>query len=175
MLVDFRKHKCYNLEKCQMGVQKLIMEELLKMLDGDLKYLSHEIVDDTFKIYAESARESAICPYCGESSDKVHSRYLRKMQDLPIQGKKSKIILRNKKFFCVNPNCSHKTFAEMFTFFKPKATKTERLQDEIFQISLSQSSLAASQHLRRSIANVGKSTICNLIKQRGGTILRETT
>jgi len=144
------------------------MEELLKMLDENLKYLKHEIVEDAFVIYAESVKDNAICPYCGELSDKVHSQYQRKMQDLPIQGKKSRIILFNKKYFCLNKECRHKTFAETFSFYRPKATKTERLQDEIFKVSLTQSSVEAAQHLRRSVADVGKSTICTLLKKRNG-------
>ena len=71
----------------------------------------------------------------------------------------------NKKFFCKNKDCEHKTFAETFSFFESKATKTNRLQDEILRVSLAQSSLSAERYLRNSVADVGKSTICNLLKK----------
>jgi len=141
------------------------MDELLKLLDKSLNYLSHDIIDDIIVIHAESTKESAECPYCGELSQRVHSKYLRTINDLPIQDKKCKIILHNKKYMCVNPKCDRKTFAESFQFFEPKATKSNRLQDEIFQVSLLQSSIGAAKYLSKSVTNVGKSTICNLLKK----------
>ena len=142
------------------------MDELIKLLDPNLMYISHNIDGDTINIHVESIREDSICPYCDEPSIKVHSRYERKFQDLPIQDKKVRIILNNRKYFCYNENCKHKTFAESFAFFKPKATKTIRLQDKILEVSISQSSISASKYLRRNVANVSKSTICNLLKKR---------
>ena len=82
-----------------------------------------------------------------------------------MQGKKVKILLEQKKYFCKNEGCVNKTFAERFSFFGPKATKTKRLQKEILRVALTQSSIAASRYLRSSVADVGKSTICNLLKK----------
>jgi len=142
------------------------MNELVKLLDENLEYISHEIQDDKIYIYVQSDREETVCPYCGETSIWIHSRYLRKYQDLPIQGNKVAIILNNRKFFCKNSECSHKTFAERFDFAKRNATKTDRLQEEILNISLNLSSLSASEYLKGSVCDVGKSTICNLLKKR---------
>ena len=144
------------------------MEELVKLLDENLKYLSHEIQDERIYIYVQSNRDEATCPYCGQTSIWVHSLYPRKYQDLPIQGKKVTIIIRNRKFFCKDPGCSHKTFAESFDFLKPKATKTNRLQEEITRVSLNQSSVSAAEYLKGSTCDVGKSTICNLLKKKMG-------
>jgi transposase len=141
------------------------MNEMVLLPDERLRYISHETEGTTIIIYVQSIDERAICPYCGEASDKVHSRYTRKLQDLPIQGNKVKLVIDNKKYFCVNRNCEHKTFAESFSFFEPKATKTKRLQEEILRVSLTQSSLSAERYLRNSIADVGKSTICNMLKK----------
>jgi len=137
--------------------------------DERLSYISHESDETTIKIYAKSICMQAKCPYCGQESEKVHSRYVRKLQDLPIQGKKVQLVIENKKYFCLNKDCVHKTFAESFSFFEPKATKTKRLQEEILRVSLTQSSLSAEEYLKRSVANVGKSTICNLLKKTRDT------
>jgi len=141
------------------------MNEIISLPDERLAYTSHETDGNVIKIYVESMTEQATCPYCGNTSNYVHSRYARKLQDLPIQGKKVKLIIHNKKYFCLNKDCNYKTFAESFSFFKPKATKTMRLQEEILRVSLSQSSLSAAKYLRNSVADVGKSTICNLLKK----------
>ena len=141
------------------------MDGIIMFPDARLQYVSHEEKGQTLMIRVESTSLEAICPYCGRPSKRMHSRYLRKLQDLPIQGKKVRLIIENKKYFCNNKDCGHKTFAESFLFFKPKATKTKRLQDEILRVSLTQSSVSAATYLKRSVADVGKSTICSLLKK----------
>jgi len=141
------------------------MEEVVTLLSEELQYIGHEVSETGIELYVESASEQARCPYCGAVSSKVHSTYLRKLQDLPMQGKKVVVYLTNRKYFCVNEPCEHRTFAERFTFFEASATKTNRLQEEIKRIATTQSALSASKYLRQSVAQVGKSTICNLLKK----------
>ena len=45
------------------------------------------------------------CPYCDELSRKVHSIYEREIQDLPLQNKKTILLVRTRKFLCLNPEC----------------------------------------------------------------------
>lgn len=142
------------------------MDELIKLLDNNLRYISHKIDGEFMYIRVESNRLSLDCPFCNTTSDKVHSRYERSFQDLPIQGYKVMLILVNKKYFCKNPECKHTTFAETFSFVKHKAKKTIRLEDKIIQISTNVSSVVASKLLKDQIADVGKSTICNLLKKK---------
>lgn len=142
------------------------MDEFIKLLDPGLDYVGHELLDDTIIIRVISNRKELPCPYCGCSSSKKHSVYERSFQDLPVMGKKSRIMLENRKMFCLNPECNHTTFAETFDFIKPKAKKSNRLLDTIIDISLNVSSLSAADILRNGIADVGKSTICNLLKKR---------
>lgn len=142
------------------------MDEIIKLLDKNLGYVSHKIIGNTIFINVVSNREEVRCPSCGKLSSKTHSHYKRSFQDLPIQGKKVRVILSNRKMFCCNPDCNHTTFAESFDFIKFKATKTKRLENEIINISMNVSSLTATNILRNSVADVGKSTICNLLKKR---------
>ena len=141
------------------------MNKIVVLPDKNLRCISHESDEKTITIHVQSIRKRMKCPYCGKISNKVHSRYTRKLQDLPIQGKKVKLLLNNKKYFCTNADCGRKTFAEQFDFFEPDATKTKRLQEEILRVSLTQSSLSAVKYLRGSVADVGKSTICNMLKK----------
>lgn len=141
------------------------MTELVKILDGNLEYLNHRIEDNTIYIYVVSINKEAVCPYCGSKSNKIHSRYLREFQDLPISSNKTIIILKSKKFFCLNNDCSKTTFAEQFKFISHKSKKTKRLENKIIDISKNMSSIAASKLLADNIANVSKSTICNILKK----------
>jgi transposase len=142
------------------------MDEFIKLLDKDLKYLHHKIIDDNIYIYVVSTRNEVQCPFCGQMTTQTHSTYERSFQDLPIQGKKVKIIIRNRKMFCKNPECNHTTFAERFTWLANKSKKTQRLEDEIVRLSLNCSSTAAARFLRKNTVAVGKSTVCNLLKKR---------
>jgi transposase len=142
------------------------MEELIKLLDKDLEYVSHEINDDIMHIYVVSARSEATCPYCGRASNRVHSHYERGFLDLPIQGKKVEIIVRNRKLRCDNPKCRHGTFAESFDCLPFKGKRSLRLTDEIVKVALEVSSVKASAMLKKGVADVGKSTVCALLKKR---------
>lgn len=141
------------------------MTKILSLPDKQLSYISQEISEAKIILRFKSKSKQGKCPYCGEESKKVHSFYTRKLQDLPIQGKKVKLEMEIKKYFCNNKECKNKTFAETFEFYEPNATKTKRLQEEIIRVSLTQSSVSASKYLRTSVAEVGKSTICNLLKK----------
>ena len=142
------------------------MDDLIKLLDSNLTYIRHEVIDDICYIYVESTRHEVECPFCHHMSTRVHSRYPRSFQDLPAMGKKIIFILNNRKMFCDNPECSHTTFAERFDFLTNKAKKSNRLIKEITDISLNCSSIAAAQILRNGIADVGKSTICSMLKKK---------
>lgn len=105
------------------------MQSLIKLLDKNLKYINNEIIEDTIIIKVESERDFFQCPNCNNTSDKVHSRYLRSFQDLPISGKKVIILLNNRKFLCKNSECNKTTFAETFNFISSKSKKTKRLEE----------------------------------------------
>ena len=141
------------------------MDDFFKMLDENLKYVSHEIIGDTIYITVESNCHELNCSYCGKPSSKVHSHYPRQFQDLPIMGKKAVILMSNRKMFCDNPDCTHKTFAERFSFLPKSARKSQRLKDEILRVALNCSSISASILLSESTVTIGKSAICNLLKK----------
>jgi transposase len=120
---------------------------------------------DVMRLHVHSTREEAVCPCCGAISDKVHSIYLRKFRDLPIQGKKAEIIINNRKYFCLNQECDHKTFAESFECLPKMGRRSKRLTEAILQTAVNLSSISASKTLRHGTADVGKSTICRLLKK----------
>lgn len=142
------------------------MDDLVKLLDENLEYIDHKIIEDTIYINVKSSKVEAYCPECNTASKRIHSRYQRSFQDLPISGKKIVIILNNRKFFCNNQDCNKKTFSEKSNFIEDKAKKTKRLEDEIINLSKNMSSISASKLLRENIATVGKSTVCNILKKR---------
>jgi transposase len=141
------------------------VDELIKMLDPALDYVEHITKEQKCIITVESNREIVTCPYCGTASSRVHSVYKREFQDLPIQDNQVVIQIRNRKMFCENPECSHKTFSERFNFITYKSRKTERLIKKILILSSRVSSVSASTMLKSDTTAVSKSTICRLLKK----------
>ena len=142
------------------------MEELITLLDENLVCTSTDISADFIRFSVTSTRKVCVCPSCQQASSRVHSRYSRNFQDLPIQDKKVVITLSNRKMFCDNASCHRTTFAETFSFLDNKAKKTNRLKETILEVSLTQSSVSAAAYLSQHVADVKKSTICNYQKKK---------
>ena len=141
------------------------MRELVRSIDPDLRYIKHSTYDGLMQIYVRSSRKKASCPNCGYESDRIHSIYPRKFRDLPIQDKKVEIVINNRKFFCLNVDCAHKTFAETFSCLPKMGRRSERLTKTILNTATNLSSVTASKTLKHGIADIGKSTICRLLKK----------
>ena len=63
-------------------------------------------VDDTAMdgttalITVRAAAKANVCPGCGTRSERVHSRYCRRLADLPIAGHPVRLMLRARRFYC---------------------------------------------------------------------------
>ena len=141
------------------------MNELVKRIDPHFAYEWHEIEDNIMRMYVSSTRKEAQCPYCGSTSKQVHSIYSRKFRDLPIQGMKVEVVIRSHKFYCPNEECGHKTFAERYECLPRMARRSRQLTRAIVHTALNTSSVTASKIMREGTADVGKSTICRLLKK----------
>ena len=60
----------------------------------------------------KTCRVWAQWPRCGTPTQKVHSRYVRRLADLPWHGVAGVIHLQTRRFFCVEPGCQRKVFTE---------------------------------------------------------------
>ena len=142
------------------------MQKYIDLLSNKLKYINSTIEDDTIIFNVESTVDTPICPYCGEASNRKHSSYKKSFMDIPLNNKKVVIRINNRKMFCDNNNCSHKTFAEVYDFVERKSKKTKRLKEYILDISVNMSSISAQNLLRKNGVEVSKSTICTFLKKR---------
>jgi transposase len=76
-------------------------------------------------------QRSAKCPNCKMLSEKIHSRYVRTLSDLPCAGLAVKIHFSVRRFFCTNPYCHRVTFTEQFSNLTPRyARRTTRLLEK---------------------------------------------
>ena len=63
-------------------------------------------------VLARARAGTAACPRCGTVSGRVHSRYQRRLADAAVGGRQVEIRLAVRRFFCPDPGCKRKTFAE---------------------------------------------------------------
>lgn len=141
------------------------MDEFIKLLDQDYELVQYRIKGKAVIFNIQSGKKELECPFCGSKSTWVHSIYQREIQDLPIQDKQVFLLVNTRKMFCNNPDCPHKTFAEIHPFAAPKARKTERLLKNIIHTSTQLSSLNASRLLKSENITACKSSICSLLKK----------
>jgi transposase len=57
-------------------------------------------------------RESAACPLCQHSSERIHSSYGRRVADVPCGGRKVMLALTVRKFVCSTETCPRQIFTE---------------------------------------------------------------
>jgi transposase len=68
--------------------------------------------DGAIQMVLRACRPSSACPFCGTVSRRVHSRYLRKVGDLPWEKVPVLIHLQTRKFFCDGKGCRRSIFTE---------------------------------------------------------------
>ena len=129
-------------------------------LSSGLLVQNIEQSDGVFHVYATSSSEEGTCPYCGHTSKKVHSRYVRVIHDLSILGHRVIIYLGVRKFFCQNHECDKTTFAEQpgTEVFRYRR-RTCRCEVAVARHGISTSSNSASRLLSLLGIPVSSSTV----------------
>ena len=79
---------------------------------------------------------SSACPACGRPSRRVHSRYARRIADLPWHGAPVVFRARVRRFFCDDPACEREIFCERLPHVAAHARKTDRLEEALLAVAL---------------------------------------
>ncbi len=109
---------------------------LLFALPAHLQVDDVLIESEILTLVLASSQEHASCPGCASISSRVHSHYRRTLADLPCQGRAVQLWLTVRRFFCVNPACSRKTFAEQMPDVAPAyARRTLRQKKTLCEIA----------------------------------------
>ncbi len=88
-----------------------------------LRELDVEKVEEQAGVVLITARCRAVeaaCHRCGFPSARVNSRYRRRLHDLAAGGRAVVIDLEVRRFFCGNPACQLRTFAEQVPAVAPR-------------------------------------------------------
>ncbi len=76
--------------------------------------------------------QSASCPLCQQSSERIHGSYGRTVADVPCGGRRVTLALTVRKFVCRTPECPRKIFTERLpALVQSYARMTNRLSEAL--------------------------------------------
>ncbi len=118
-------------------------------------------------VFRARAKHLPRCPACFESRVSYHSRYVRRMRDLPWQGRRVEIHLQTRRFRCRNEQCAQKIFAERHpTVVAPKTRETARLCEIVGIVGYALGGLPGERLLHSLGISVSDDTVLRRVKAR---------
>jgi len=122
----------------------------------------------------ETTLSEVFCPVCQGHSEKVHSRYVRTVADLPWMGCAVRLELHVRRFFCMNKECVRQIFAERLpSVVAPYARRTTRLRDVFTLIGFALGGEAGKRLVEGMGLHISPDTLLRLIRSAPEE-LRET-
>ncbi|WP_449235765.1 transposase family protein [Azospirillum doebereinerae] len=119
------------------------------------------------QIIVQSRRSGERCPTCGVPSRSVHSRYRRSPSDLPMIGRDVRLSLTVRRFYCQDPSCPRRTFAERFGLaLAPFARRTRRRGKALTRIGVTLGGEAGARLAHDLAMPVSGDTLLRLIRSQ---------
>ena len=128
---------------------------------------SVETEGDTATIRVRAVAGRGICPNCGRASFRVHSRYHRRLADLPAGGRMVRLVVLARRFYCHEARCSRRIFAERFRELAPWARRTARLDTIVQHLGLALGGRPAAGFAGRLMIPVSNDTLLRVVRRRG--------
>ena len=102
-------------------------------------------------ITVHSTSGGSACPDCGRVSQRIHSRYRRRLVDLPMAGRPVRIVVTARRFRCNAVLCGRRIFAERFDrdVLTPWGRRTARLDHIVHHLGLALGGRPAASFARR--------------------------
>lgn len=123
--------------------------------------------EDVLIIAAHAILTRGRCPDCATWSDRVHSRYIRKLNDLPIGGRSVQLAVRARRFYCDAVSCHRMTFAERFDgVVAPMARRTSRLDEIVFCLAIALGGRPAAALAGRFDIKISNDTLLRTVRRR---------
>ena len=146
-----------------------MLTELVSRLLPDATAVRLDAVDthaDRIVLSLTMISTTVCCPQCRQSANKVHSRYVRTLADFPWATLPVQLRLVVRKFFCHNPDCSRRIFAEQPpSLVIPFARRTNRLRLEQQQLALAHGGEAGARTARRLKMALSPDTLLRLARR----------
>jgi transposase len=96
---------------------------------------------------------------------RAHSRYERRLADVPVAGRQVQLRLRVRRFFCDNPQCPARTFVEQPAMLAaPRARRTALLRDALTAIAVALAGRAGARLAARLGMPTGRDSLLRLLR-----------
>ncbi|MGO4339877.1 ISL3 family transposase [Labrys sp. KB_33_2] len=120
-------------------------------------------------ITVHSESDNSPCPACGTRSSRIHSRYCRRLMDLPLSGRPVRLLVIARRFCCDAVLCGRRIFAERFASeaLAPWARRTGRLDLLVHHLGLALGGRPAASFARRLQVPVSNDTMLRVIRRKG--------
>jgi transposase len=111
--------------------------------------------------------KASTCPRCGTSSERIHSRYLRRVSDLPMAGRPVRLVVVARRFRCGAVLCDRRVFTERFTdgVLAPWARRTARLDYVVHHLGLVLGGRPAASFAQRLMLPVSNDTLLRVVRR----------
>ena len=112
-------------------------------------------------ITVRHVRNAGACPGCGTQSERIHSRYERRLADLPMGGKPVRLVVVARRFYCDAVLCGRRIFVERFDkdVLAPWARRTARLDQIVHHLGLALGGRPAASFAQRLMLPVSNDTL----------------
>src|SRR4051794_7755553 len=106
------------------------------------------------------------CPLCGRRARRTHSRYERKLADLPWGEHAVAVRLRVRRMFCDNVLCERRVFTERLPgIAAPWARKTARLTERLTAVGLALGGAAGARLGHKLGLAASRNTLLRLVRR----------
>ncbi len=126
------------------------------------------LTGDTLTLVLTTTAPTASCPTCGTESWSVHSRYTRRLADLPGFGLRVRLQVIARRFCCPNVECPRRIFVERLAkLAAPHARATARLAETQHEIGSALGGEAGARLAARMSMTISPDTLLRRVKQAG--------
>lgn len=128
-----------------------------------------ESEDVAVRITIHAKSSEGACPCCGRISARVHSRYHRRLSDLPLSGRTVQLIVMARRFYCDAVLCGRRIFTERFpeNILAPWARRTARLDHIVHHLGIALGGRPAASFARRLMVPASNDTMLRVVRRRG--------
>jgi transposase len=118
-------------------------------------------------VSAHAVATAAACPECGRLSGRVHSRYRRRLLDLPSHGRCVRLSVVVRRFRCGNRACPRRIFGEPLAtdVASRAARRTARLERIVHHLGVALGGRPAANLARRLMLPVSRDTLLRVVRR----------
>ncbi|MEO1146692.1 MAG: ISL3 family transposase [Cyanobacteria bacterium J06638_22] len=118
------------------------------------------------RIRIRARGDRSLCPECGCENRRVHSRYKRRLQDLPLGEYGVVLELQVRRYFCENEACCRRIYTERLPeIVSPSARRTRRLEEKLGRIGIALGGAAGARLSEELGYGVSDSTLLYLVSK----------